>query len=154
MIFKDELCTKVLNGEKTQTRRIKKDNERLLSGHPDLPDEVVQRVDDPRYEVVKWQVGRTYAVQPGRGKKAVGRFKLLTIREERVQDISAGDVAAEGWPDAPDSEYIWTPDVFRIKEGFEWFQGLWDSINKKPGTHWVDNPPVWVLEFQRLGGEE
>ena len=153
MIFKDELCAKVLNGEKTQTRRIKKENERLIPGDQYFPDAVMrysEHPSDPRYEVVKWQVGRTYAVQPGRGKKAVGRIKLLAIREERLQEINGADAIAEGWP--RDREFF--PQMNTAIKALIWFRSLWNSINKKPGTRWVDNPWVWVLEFRRLGGEE
>ena len=31
-----------------------------------------------------------------------------------------------------------------------WFRNLWDSINEKPGRAWADNPWVWVIEFRRV----
>ena len=149
MIFKDELCAKVLNGEKTQTRRIKKDNEYFTPGSFGQPDSVARR-SETTLDVRKWVVGRTYAVQPGRGKKAVGRIKLLKIREERLQEINGADAIAEGWP--RDREFF--PQMNTAIKALIWFRSLWNSINKKPGTRWVDNPPVWVVEFQLLGGEE
>ena len=147
MIFKDELCAKVLNGEKTQTRRIKKENERLIPGDRFFPDAVMRYSEHPldsRYEVVKWQVGRTYAVQPGRGKKAVGRIKLLVIREESLQDINGADAIAEGWP--RDREFF--PRMNTAIKALIWFRNRWNSINKKRGTRWGDNPDVWALTFQ------
>ena len=147
MIFKDELCAKVLNGEKTQTRRIKKKNERLIPGDWYFPDAVMrysEHPSDPRYEVVKWQVGQTYAVQPGRGKKAVGRIKLLAIREEALRDTTPNDARAEGVPSPESETALANPNRYALFR----FAHLWDSINKKSDTRWEDNPAVWVLTFQ------
>lgn len=56
----------------------------------------------------KWQVGKTYAVQPGRGKPAIGHIQLLTIRQYDVRDITADEARREGF----NSEYgfwiVWT----------------------------------------------
>jgi len=85
---------------------------------------------------VKWEVGRTYAVQPGRGKKAVGRIRITKIRREKLQAIRVPDILAEGvlYSEKARSHYV--PFVF-----------LWDSIYKKP-YRWEDNPEVWVREFE------
>ena len=63
----------ILEGRKTQTRRI-------ATGDP------------PR-----WAIARTYAVQPGRGKKSVARIRVVEISKERLGDISEADVRAEGF---------------------------------------------------------
>lgn len=77
MIFKHTL-EQVLNGTKTQTRRpIKKK-------HGDTP---------------PWRPGRTYAVQPDYGKKAVARFEALSVKRERLGDITDADAKAEGFSD-------------------------------------------------------
>ena len=145
MIFKDELCTKVLAGKKTQTRRVKKETEYFVGGASGSYDRIMVKNQHPsKMNPIKWMVGRTYAVQPGRGKKAVGRFKLLAIREERLREITADDARAEGVP-IPESEYsLGSPDNYALFR----FAHLWDSINKKPGTRWGDNPVVWALTFQ------
>ena len=103
---------------------------------------------------IKWQVGRTYAVQPGRGKKAVGRIRITKIRRERLQHIDINGVLAEGisleeiknWQgkDHPESFMHFSPAQRA-------FQGLWDSIYRKP-YRWKDNPDVWVLEFELAEG--
>ena len=143
MIFKSELCDKVLSGEKTQTRRLKRENEYLTHGSFGQPD-CVSRRSETTLDTRKWVVGRTYAVQPGRGKKAVGRIKLLVIREESLQDISGADAIAEGWP--RDREFF--PRMNTAIKALIWFRNRWNSINKKPGTRWGDNPAVWVLTFR------
>ncbi len=148
MLFKPEMCKQILAGDKTQTRRVVNPKERIF-------------ISDPKYHTVttdgrvKWQVGCTYAIQPGRGKKAVGRIKLLSIRQERLQNISDDDCLAEGifkhyghyswaclWVDIG-QKYYSTPRYA--------FQALWDSINTKKDTRWADNPDVWCLEFVLVG---
>ncbi len=144
MIFKNELCAKVLNGEKTQTRRLFREGDYTWLA----PGSAGVRIDEvcDRNHRLKWQVGQSYAVQSGRGKKAIGRFELLAIRGEALQDITAQDAIAEGWP----RDQALFPRMNTESKALEWFRDLWDSINKKPGTRWVDNPPVWTLEFARI----
>ena len=148
MIFKQ--WQQVLDGTKTQTRRLVKESEKCwddvtvarlwiaeVVGH-----DAWTRVWTP-YNI-KWQVGRTYAVQPGRGKKAVGRIRITKIRRERLQELqwNTADVRAEMGYLVPTRHFIWGIRTWRR------FQDLWDSIYKKP-YQWDDNPDVWVLEFQR-----
>ena len=57
------------------------------------------------------------------------RRPILSVRPEWLQDITEVDAIAEG--------------VARR----EHFIRLWDSIYKKPGTRWTENPAVWVYEF-------
>lgn len=90
-------CDKVMDGTKTQTRRLKKPGERLLE---DIGWPVVIRPSVPGQYRHVYAVGNTYAVQPGRGEKAVGRIRVLKIREEDVRDISEADAKAEGF-DSP-----------------------------------------------------
>jgi hypothetical protein len=97
MLFKPDLCDKILAGEKTQTRRVKKDNELFCEGSFGIPDKVKIRGGwEGRVRSLKWEVGRTYAVPPGGGKAAAGRIKLLAIREEALQKISEEDALREG----------------------------------------------------------
>jgi hypothetical protein len=56
----------VLNGTKTETRRICKPGEWLAASLLGAPQAVY--VGRLPHERLKWMVGRTYAVQPGRGK--------------------------------------------------------------------------------------
>lgn len=45
----------------------------------------------------RYRVGKTYAIQPGRGKLAVGRIRILSARLHVLEDISDADVRAEGF---------------------------------------------------------
>jgi len=127
----------VLDGTKTETRRIVRPNEYgWIKGHRTD----AEGLPHPRYSEVciasaganrlKWAVGRTYAVQPKRGAKSRGRMRLLSIEREPVNEITDEGAIAEGCHDVID--YI----------------DLWDSINKAPGDGWEDNPSVWVLGFE------
>jgi len=147
MIFKQ--CQQVLDGTKTQTRRLVKEGEQLA--------DAAWGYDSPtvlKWYRIKWAVGRTYAVQPGRGKKAVGRIRITGIRREWLIDILPGDTLAEGimpicneygprWYQASgiEGEFITSREAFRA---------LWNGIHKKRGARWADNPEVWVLEFEAL----
>ena len=161
MIFKQ--VQQVLDGTKTQTRRPVKPHEynTPYSGDPELvlP---IQRVWDIRHKV-KWVIGRTYAVQPGRGKKAVGRIRITKIRREAVQSISEADCLAEGiahrkyiqnpmqkWSGyyVPDDRVLTEPMICGHAYARICYQVLWNSIHRKP-YRWEDNPEVWALDFER-----
>lgn len=78
----------------------------------------------PRYDV-----GKTYAVQPGRGKPAVGRVKIKRKWVEPVTGLSHEDARAEGF-----------------KDRCKFMESYW-RIN---GT----NPLCWAYEFELVAGVE
>lgn len=65
-------------------------------------------------------------------------LQVADIRVERLQEITDGDIQAEGGNGKVDGK----PD-----DQFLWFRNLWDSINAKRGYGWDENPWVWVVEF-------
>jgi hypothetical protein len=119
MLFQKRLADKILNREKTQTRRIVKEGERFQT-FPPLPTTVLDANGR-----IKWQVGRDYAIQIKRGGKAVGRFWITDIRREIVAQISDEDAKAEGFA------------------GRNEFFIAWESINKQSNA----NEYCWVIEF-------
>lgn len=133
MIFTPEHIQKIVNGTKIETRRVAKTGET----HNGLWYDMVMSPGGR----IKWQTGRDYAVQPGRGKPCYIhngmplRIKILSIHREPLQAISRTDVIAEGISGAG---------------GVGDYRNLWDSINKQPGTRWDDNPYVWVIKFEVL----
>ena len=162
MIFTPEHVQMIVEGLKTQTRRVVKSGEELRQWDVDTP--MVYYVDDgwcghegpgPACYPgrVKWVVGRTYAVQPGRGKPAVARIRITDIRREHLQNISPLDCALEGIA-------IQDPmDQFEGDVGIPYFvevdrllltgyRDVWDRINTRKGTRWQDAPLVWVLTFE------
>jgi hypothetical protein len=142
MLFTPENARKVMHSKKTMTRRIISRYE-MFYADKDTPPTVYVKCPDGKQRI-KWQVGRTYAVQPGRGKASIGRVKLLGLFRERLQDISDADVCAELGVAAD------------IRMGRGWlrnaFAELWDSINKMPGTRYLDNPKVNALTFELVEG--
>ena len=78
-------------------------------------------------------------------------IEVMSVRVERVQDISERDAIAEGideWEEmfrcGPDNNPCWTRDAVAA---YRW---LWDSINAKRGYGWDVNPWVWVIEFKQV----
>jgi hypothetical protein len=70
MIFGPELIGKVLSGEKTVTRR----------------------------RSSRYQVGKVYAVQPGRGKRHVGHIRVFGVNEEPLLTVTrSGEPRKEGF---------------------------------------------------------
>ena len=66
-------------------------------------------------------------------------LEITDIRIERVQDITASDIKMEG------------VDVFGddlVKKTL--FSDLWNKINAKRGFGWDKNPWVWVVTFKRV----
>jgi hypothetical protein len=108
----------VLDGTKTQTRRIVKTGMYTEVGL----DEKIVAVYNSNTRV-RYRVGSTYAVQPGRAQSGIGRIRLLAIRQEDVRRISASDALAEGA--ASPREFL----------------DLWESMHG-------NNYDAWVLEFE------
>lgn len=88
MIFQHTI-NKVLRKEKTQTRRP------VMIYHDfNVLDSLVW--DTVTHRTI-YQIGKTYAAQPGRGKPAVARIRITGIKREDVRGISDEDVRAEGF---------------------------------------------------------
>lgn len=99
----------------------------------------------------KWERMRDYA---GRSKwtpsihmrREYSRILLevVSVRVERLQDISDADARAEGirmWADG-----ACAPDNPRGLTEAGYFELLWSQING--ACSWDDNPWVWVIEFK------
>jgi hypothetical protein len=79
--FQPELAAKVMAGEKTVTRRLVSDNPR-----------------SPWWrERCSLKVNHTYAVCPGRGKHAIGRVRIVSVRQERLGWLGADEELREGF---------------------------------------------------------
>lgn len=119
MIFKPEMVEKILGGEKTVTRR------------PVKFDAVTSAWLPCRYEV-----GKDYAVQPGRGKKAVGRIRVLSVVRRRIELFTLSsrvrEAQREGFKDWWAFKRYWTA-----------LYGSWDAAQL------VDR-----IEFELLGSAE
>jgi len=127
---------------KGQTRRPVNTTEWFVD-RDDEPERVVEVTSYGKWRV-KWQVGRTYAVQrPDR--KTVGRFLLTKIRRERLGDISNFDMLKEGikpWP-----QHINPTQPYNYERWREQFRQLWDSIYGEGAFNRMKDDDVWVLEW-------
>ena len=156
MIFKQ--VDAILSGSKTQTRRVVKPGEGMYK----------EALALTAAGNVKWAVGRTYAVQPGRGLSG-----LMWI-ENWAEDTTEPDGTFSTVPVYKPNRALFTDNgwrEFRIRitairqerlqdiseadakaEGVadvEAYRALWQAINgKTPGARWDANPTVFVLEFE------
>lgn len=132
----------ILNGQKTQTRRIVGSHDMEWGS---IGSSRISMVDGGKHYRTKWQVGKTYAVQPGRGKAAVGRIRITAIRRERLQDITLEDVKAEGI-----GQYTFARGVLSDNPPDpRWkFIKLWNEVHPKVPDNWESNPEVWVITFE------
>jgi hypothetical protein len=79
-------------------------------------------------------------------------LEVVSVRIERLQDISEADAIAEGieqsgncnWRDYMDHPYN---DFTSARRSY---RSLWESINGK--DDWASNPLVWAIEFKRITG--
>jgi hypothetical protein len=71
--------------------------------------------------------------------KAAARIflEVTEVRAERLQDITEQDALAEGYP---------FPNIAKETEPKQWFETLWQSINKE----WNPEQWVWVYEFKKI----
>lgn len=160
---------KIIDRLKWLTRRVWQDEWRIEYRYPDMQNggwqEIIHAIRD-KHGRLKWEVGRSYAVQIGGGalygRPAVARFVLEEIRKELLQAISEDDAISEGCiPDCPacngtgwatqrvycspcrGSGWHNAADWSSVKE----YEYLWNSINKRPCHQWPANPDVAVLKW-------
>ena len=91
-------------------------------------------------------------------------LEVVSVRVERLQEISDLDLLAEGWPAAAEvARGCEGPEAFPFQgvtrgdllrggvenpdTAIEWFAEEWDSMNGNGA--WGKNPWVWVVEFKR-----
>jgi hypothetical protein len=148
MIFKQ--WQQVLDGTKTQTRRILRtpvEIERLAipgAMHSACPIQSV-RIDGRLIEAV----GHTRAVQPGRTKPGIAGIEITALRVEFLHRISEADAIAEGCHAIDGFAFMDEPvGPHDVISAVSQYRTLWDSINTRPGTRWIDNPLVLVREFR------
>ena len=70
-------------------------------------------------------------------------LEVSDVRVERLHDISASDVVAEGIDPAR------TPGIGSDAALVDAYRQLWDSINGERAP-WASNPWLWVVSFRRL----
>lgn len=191
IIFRSDMVRAILDGRKTQTRRVIRKPERLdglmldgeapdwcpygkvgdrlfvkegyqitgysestrrlkgiyLAGKKKFPFRKVTKAEWDKWENRK----NPFGISSGRFMyKSLARLwlEITAIRVERVQETTPEDCIFEGIsPLFADDRKKQLCDVV------EDFQILWDSINKKRGYGWDENPWAWCIEFRRIDNE-
>jgi len=179
ILFHSDMVRAILNGSKTQTRRIIKNSIDIMKSKYQINDilyvretfrpfsNITMRTKDVGIEYkadgecIKWfaEIEDAYASFDGKWKPSIflpKKFsriflKITNVRVERIQDILEEDAIAEGV--APFGLHAYTcynDDEYSFPTAKESFSSLWDSINKKRGYPWDMNPWVFVYDFERI----
>lgn len=161
ILFSGEMVRAILEGRKTQTRRVVKPQPAYVI------DSVwvcpYGRPGDGLWVRETWapnsQAGVfSYAADWAAGVKHVSRWRpsihmpraasrisleVVGVRVERLREISEADALAEGCADSEmvDGVPMWCSAV-------EKYMDLWEKINGEGS--WAVNPWVWVVEFRRV----
>lgn len=72
-------------------------------------------------------------------------LEIVSVRVERLQDISSADALAEGVSCHPDHHHKPRESIYSAVGGF---RELWESINGPES--WSANPWVWVVELKKV----
>jgi hypothetical protein len=140
VLFTPAMVRAILDGRKTQTRRLKSNAEagdvlwvrETWTANPNRKGEYLYKASNPIPGGWKWKPS---LFMP---KEACRLFLRVTeTRLERLQDASDADILAEG--------IKLTSEFGSIRN--EWIT-LWNSINAKPGSRWEDNPMVKAITFE------
>lgn len=157
VIFNGEMVRAIIDGRKTQTRRIAKaDNSNHLLGCPfgqvgdrlwvretfgDCGNRLVYRADSNDGAACKVKRWVPSIHMPRDACHLV--LEITAVRVERLNDISEEDARAEGAP---------TELCIIGEKHYMGFRTLWKSIYGVDS--WNANPWVWVIEFRRVGGSD
>lgn len=104
-----------------------------------------------------WERSTLPSIHLPRGLSRI-TLKIVSVRVERLQDISEEDAKADGTENW--SHEAWGDVVGQCDDPYraacyqghrKHFQHLWNSINAKRGYSWESNPWVWVIEFKKIG---
>lgn len=169
IIFKGEMIRAILEGRKTQTRRvIKAEWSRCLA--LEEPEDLQKAIDQCPYgkpgdffwvRETFWEVDGYYFYRADDHEDFKGwkpsihmprkasriTLKIIEVQVEQVQQITKPDVIKEGIPQFTFSRGILSDDPPDPR----WkFIELWDSINAKKGYGWSENSWVWVIDFERV----
>lgn len=143
MIF-SETADLVMSGKKTQTRRPAKEHDRIMRWK-ESGSSFSKGVYNDQMKRMRYQVGKTYAVQPARSAKSIGRILVTDLRLEPLHDISIEDTIAEAIlpNNIKEPQYLTTYLMGFIQ--------TWMRLYPEGDEHaWENNPRVVVLEFERV----
>jgi hypothetical protein len=159
ILFSGEMVRTILDGNKTQTRRVVKSKPRhnqemacpygrngdrlwvretfgMLDCHHG---QTVYRADGKdRFTDILW---RPSIFMPRWASRIT--LEITCVRVQPLQDISEFDCIAEGVSPCGHDGFCTDQHTCSYKK-------LWNSINAKRGFAWEKNPWVWVIEFRTI----
>jgi hypothetical protein len=175
ILFSGPMVRAILEGRKTQTRRVIRNPSRLvnlmMAGEAgewcpygqtgDLlwvretwaPNEVLPIADRPSGAAI-YRADERYSAtwrpsihMPRWASRLT--LRLTDVRVQRLQEITGRDAVAEGIEKVPAKNV--PPELagaWSANETVFAFARLWDSINAKRGYSWDSNPFCWALTFE------
>jgi len=139
ILFSALMVRAILEGRKTQTRRILKFKELKHYNKYHRCDTLwvretfgkysgrwVYRAIDNVYDI-KWKP----SIFMPRAASRIS-LKITDVKTEQLQEITEADARAEGFKSIAD------------------FKNLWDKLNEKRGYGWEKNPFVYAITFERI----
>ena len=146
MIFQHTL-TNILLENKTQTRRLIKPDETVVRGSYNKISAIIKNGR------TKWEVGNTYAVQPGRGKSEVARILITKINSEHILRISTTSAINEGFCSRQDFLQAWRKihgeNAFDLRVWVLTFE-LINYTNISELTRFQDYPRIFAYASKRF----
>ena len=98
--------------------------------------------DSPR---VVYAVGKTYAIQSGRGQKAIGRTPpLASIRRQDVRTMTLDDAVRRGFASVENNLLFWTQMHDPTANAICWRDESFACLRHRP----ADRYDAWVLTFE------
>jgi hypothetical protein len=183
IIFSTPMVQAILDGKKTQTRRVIKDKDITNNFDIDVDGSAYAYINPatgdscPPTAIAKYQVGDILWVRETWGKDENGEYVYRTNYGTTEDDSF------------PPSMFKWKPSIHMpreaariflkvtnvrvervqditahdaIREGMESeipfdtvdeFKELWNNLNAKRGCGWESNPWVWVVAFEKISKE-
>ncbi|WP_186083797.1 hypothetical protein [Burkholderia gladioli] len=181
ILFSAPMVRAILDGRKTQTRRVAKefagrDNlDAILRRFPNqqgcphgepgdrlwvretwgqyqlAPEDIVYRADED-FPCGSPKRWRPSIHMPRWASRIT--LEITGVRVERLQDISEADAIAEGIEHTSDGFSVDEGRHFHAARARDSFASLWDGLNEARGHGWEANPWVWVIEFRRITTED
>ena len=163
ILFSGEMVRAILDGRKTQTRRVIKpglihelrdgevvpclwecpyggpgDRLWVREAFQPLSGETLFKADFPPFAIGPWKP----SIFMPRNLSRI-TLEVVSVRVERLQEISFDDMHAEG---IVPQHIGGSHELLKQK----YVRPLWDNLNAERGYGWGKNPWVWVIEFRRL----
>jgi hypothetical protein len=146
MQFTPDSIALIQSGIKTVTRRPCKECDEILD---------VRIPNGSGYDIFEavfrngrrmWMVGNDYAICPGRGKKAVGRLRITSLRLQTLGEITDEDALLEGMIHSQyfPSEWAYGCTNFKTPTRREAYLALWASMY----GHADPSEKVWAIGFE------